>query len=153
IEKENLKDKGYKEQKINLNTKNEQSLYILRKELKESLMSLKNKLITNKNNNLKALITNSTIGKISSTKAIEKSLKNGFSEIEHFRTGKHLKELFENAILISENKDKNINIFRFNSNFIINDKNANALLTLKQIIDKDKNVIYSLELENLTSSL
>ena len=82
-----------------------------------------------------------------SDKAIEKSINNGFSREEHLKAVYEIKSLFENSKLMATNNDKsrdeNILIHRFNSDFM----DANALITTKESLDKNKNRIYSVELE------
>ncbi|HEC1570250.1 TPA: hypothetical protein R1X71_001260 [Campylobacter upsaliensis] len=88
-----------------------------------------------------------SLSKMTSDKAIQKSINNGFSKEEHLRAVLDIERLFKNANLAKTYNDekggKNVLIHRFNSEF----ENANALITTKESLDKDLNKIYSLELE------
>lgn len=143
-----------KDKIINIKTSGENKpIRALRDELKESLAPLLNQNITNKNTGETAFITNKSIQKMRSEKAIKKSLDNGFTRNEHFEAVKNIKELFENSkkAFESEGKkqnDKNLKIHRYNADLNINDKEANALITIKEVIEQGKR-IYSLELEDL----
>lgn len=124
----------------------------LRNELKVALSPALNVDITNKQSGITARISSTGLNKIASKKAVDKSVKNGFTRDEHFKVGGDLKNLFENAILgKSTQPSVDLAIHRFNIRVIVNNKNANALITLKESIDKNKNRIYSLELESLNS--
>ncbi|MFQ6341367.1 LPD23 domain-containing protein [Campylobacter sp. VTCC 70190] len=125
----------------------------LRNELKEALEPYKNKEIINKNTHLKAYITSEELNKISSTKAVQKSVDNGFSRDEHFRVAEDLKNLFENAQLSQTHEDTkkraNINaVYRFKKDILINDKEAEAKITVLEKIEGN-NKIYTIELESL----
>ena len=150
----NFQNAKTKEETIQFNTSTSKSLTELRKNIRAKLKNLINKDITNKNTNITAQISSTGIGKISSKKAVDKSIPNGYTKEEHFTAGEHIKELFENAILKSTNEDKNKSkdikaIHRFNSEFSINGKDTNALITIKENI-VNGNKIYSLELEELS---
>ena len=85
---------------------------------------------------------------MTSDKAIQKIIDNGFSKEEHLKAVLDIKRLFENAKLAQTHKDnkglsENVLIHRLNSEL----ENANALITTKESIDINKNKIYSLELE------
>ncbi len=128
----------------------------LRADLKEALSPYINKEITNKETGLSGTISIKEINKISSSKAVDKSIYNGFSRDEHFKVSEHLKELFENAHLKQTHTDykerPNIQaVHRFNTPLSINDKEAVAKITLfeKRL---GNNKIYSLELEGLSSA-
>ena len=85
---------------------------------------------------------------MTSDKAIQKSIDNGYSKEEHLKAVLDIKRLFENANLAQTHKDnkglnENVLIHRLNSEL----ENANALITTKESLDKNLNKIYSLELE------
>ena len=150
---EGLKDLP-KEQSVQFNTGESKSLTELRKDIRTKLKGIKNQDIRNKNTNITAQISSTGINKISSKVAINKSIANGYSKEEHFAAGERIKELFENATLKSINEDKNKSkdikaIYRFNTEFMINGKDTNALITAKENI-VNGNKIYSLELEELS---
>ena len=111
----------------------------LRFELKMALKPILNKNIVNKNDGCIARISGVGIDKISSDKALTKSISNGFTEAEHFVAGKHIKEIFENSIYFKSEKAKNrsidiIAIHRYIAFFQINNKDAKALITLKESV-------------------
>ncbi|WP_194145617.1 hypothetical protein, partial [Helicobacter apodemus] len=106
----------------------------LRASLKEALSPYINKEITNKETGLSGTISIKEINKISSSKAVDKSIYNGFSRDEHFKVSENLKELFENAHLKQTHTDykerPNIQaVHRFNTPLSINDKEAVAKIT------------------------
>ena len=126
----------------------------LRADLKGALTPLVKQNIHNKETKLQGIITNEEIKKISSKKAVDKSLDNGFTRDEHFKVSQNLKTLFENAHLTQTHRDykerPNIEaVHRFNTSLNINNKEAVAKITLfeKKV---GKNRIYTLELEGLT---
>ncbi|MCR2099662.1 DUF3519 domain-containing protein, partial [Campylobacter upsaliensis] len=126
-----------------------QSVKDERVELKEALRGVLNQDITNESTGIKARIGIRELNKISSDKAITKSLDNGFSREEHFEASKHLDTLFKKAILREKHKDskgrENIAaVYRFESVY----KNANAKITVLEKIEGN-NKIYTLELESL----
>ncbi|ELP8580246.1 hypothetical protein R1539_001794, partial [Campylobacter upsaliensis] len=131
------------------NESEKQSVKDERVELKEALRGVLNQDIINESTGLKARIGIRELNKISSQKAITKSLDNGFSREEHFEASKHLDTLFKKAILREKHKDskgrENIEaVYRFESPY----KNANAKITVLEKIEGN-NKIYTLELENL----
>ena len=142
---------------FNFNTTGTQSYTDLRNNLKSKLTSILNQDITNKETGIVARVSTMGINKMSSSKAVHKSIANGYTKEEYFTAGEHIKELFENAILKSTNEDKNKSkdikaIHRFNSEFSINGKDTNVLITIKENI-VNGNKIYSLELEELSPVL
>ena len=125
----------------------------LRNDLKEALMPYKTQPITNKETGMQGYITADEINKISSRKAVDKSIANGFSRDEHFAVAQDLKTLFENSKLRESHNDyKNnpniLQVHRFTKEISVNHKNANAQITLFEKIE-GKNRIYTLELESL----
>ncbi|EJE0943432.1 hypothetical protein M4P98_001819, partial [Campylobacter upsaliensis] len=131
------------------NESEKQSVKDERLKLKEALSGVLNQDIINESTGLKARIGIRELNKISSQKAITKSLDNGFSREEHFEASKHLDTLFKKAILREKHKDskgrENIEaVYRFESPY----KNANAKITVLEKIEGN-NKIYTLELENL----
>ncbi|MCM1223285.1 MAG: hypothetical protein NC548_53415 [Lachnospiraceae bacterium] len=98
-------------------------------------------------------MTESERNKISSKKAVDKSLANGFSRDEHFKVSQDLKNLFESASLKESYKDYKekpniLQVHRFQTELKINDKNAIAKITLFEKME-GRNKIYTLELEDL----
>ena len=64
---------------------NKENTYILREQTKEILNSLVGKNITNQNDGRIAQISRKNIAKMTSDKAVGKSVANGFSEADHFK--------------------------------------------------------------------
>lgn len=125
----------------------------LRKDLKQALEPYKSTPITNKETGLQGVVTDTERNKISSKKAVDKSIANGFTRDEHFAAAQDLKNLFENATKAQSHNDykqrENIaQVHRFVKDLYINDKQAQAKITLFEKIE-GKNKIYTLELESL----
>ena len=126
---------------------NSHNLHTLRENAKTTLAPLINKEITNINTQEVATLTNKGIRKMTSDKAIAKSVANGFEPAEHFKAVEQVTKLFEKATKATsytDPTDTNLTIHRYNAPF----ENANALLTLKEYMQDGKRM-YSLELENL----
>ena len=128
----------------------------LRSNLKIVLSKFKNIPIINKETNIQGIITNNEINKISSKKAVDKSIKNGFSRDEHFKVAEDLKNLYENAIKMDSHndykkRDNIIKVHRFIKEIQINKKSAIAKITLFEK-RQGSNKIYTLELENLETN-
>ena len=135
--------------------KETKSPFHLRQDLFNALKPVFNKPLTNKNDGRIAYISSKKLGKINSGKAANESVKNGFTEIQHFETAKHLKELYENATLRETTPDKdgnpNLQMHRYTANFTLDGEPAQAKITLKETkggIYKG-NRIYTIELESI----
>ena len=66
----------------------------------------------------------------------------------------NIEDLFQNAVLLKQtddikNNDNNVKIYRFASPFIIGNKIADALMTVKESVDSNQKRIYSLELTEI----
>ena len=138
------------------NTQETRHIGNLRADLKQALSPYLNKEIVNKATGITAQISTTGLNKIASKKAVDKSVANGFSRDEHFKVAGDLKNLFENATKKESYADKKqskdvVSIHRFFTEITINDKQAQAKMTLKESIDYG-NRIYSLELEELIPS-
>ena len=124
----------------------------LRNDLMGVLSQYKTQPITNKETGMQGFITTDEMNKISSKKAIDKSVANGFSRDEHFKVAQDLKSLFENSKLKESHADnkqrEHIKVHRFIQDLSINDKEAQAKITLFEKI-QGKNKIYTIELESL----
>ena len=125
----------------------------LRKDLKQALEPSLNKEIVNKEQGLSGVITTEEVKKIMSSKAVAKSVANGFSRDEHIEVAKHIERLFTESKLLRSHKDykENPNILqvhRFVKDIEVNGKEANALITLFEKM-QGKNKIYTIELESL----
>ena len=140
-------------QPINLQTQGEKSIKELRTSLKEALKDVLNKDITNKQTGMVGRISRTGVNKISSQKALNKSLNNGYTKEEHYKAGEHIKQLFSLASLREKHADYKGRaeiqaVYRFTRPIIINNKEANALITMFEN-NQAGNKIYSLELEGL----
>lgn len=100
----------------------------LRADLKQALEPIVNKEIVNKQDGRVAYIPSKNINKISSKKAVQKSVDNGFSKEEHIKTAQYLQELYENAKFIKSQNDRsgaeNLIIHRYEKMIKINNKEA-----------------------------
>lgn len=125
-----------------------EEIYKLRESTKQTLHNIAGKNITNAHDGRIAQVSKKNIGKMVSDKAIAKSVANGFSAMEHFNAVNDIESLYKNAIFKETTADKSgesyLKIHRYNANF----ENANALITLKETIERG-NKIYTLELEEL----
>ena len=117
--------------------------YLLRKECRSALLTsvsnLFGKVFTNTSTNMKARFSKNTASKISSDKAITKSVVNGFSVQEHFEAAENLKGIFETADFIgtfsdTKNDPNIVAIHRFQKEIeLSNGKKCVAYLTLKEV--------------------
>ncbi|WP_459178053.1 LPD3 domain-containing protein, partial [Helicobacter bilis] len=128
----------------------------LRNDLKEALMPYLNKEIVNKETGIIAQISTTGLSKISSKKAVDKSIANGFTRDEHFKVAQDLKSLFENSKLKESHADTKARdeiqaVHRFTKSLQINGSQAEAKITLFEN-NQAGNKIYSLELEELKST-
>lgn len=144
-----------KHNKFAYKTQGTQSTSELRRQLQEILKELINQEFINKETGLKASISQREINKMSKQKAINKSLDNGFSKEEHFEVAKDIAPLYENATLKEKHADyktkerSNIaNVYRFNIDISVNDKDTTAKITAFEKIE-GKNKVYTIELLGL----
>lgn len=144
-----------KHNKFAYKTQGTQSTSELRRQLQEILRELINQEFINKETGLKASISQREINKMSEQKAINKSLDNGFSKEEHFEVAKDIAPLYENATLKEKHADYKIkeqsniaNVYRFNIDISVNDKETTAKITAFEKIE-GKNKIYTIELLGL----
>ena len=118
----------------------------IKQELLQRLEPILNKPLTNAQG-VQAYINHASIDKMLSDKAIAKSVENGFSKQEHLEAVGDIERLFsisqEAATHSHKGDNPSVIIHRLNAPF----NNANALITTKESLDKDKNRIYSVELE------
>ncbi len=119
------------------------------------LLSLAGKSLVNREQNLPAQINRVQRGKLKSDTALEKSIANGFTAVQHFTALANIESLYENAVLLRQgadekNGDPTVIIRRFASPIVFGDDIADALLTLKETTHKkDSTRIYSLELTEI----
>ncbi|EOG9652561.1 hypothetical protein ACLMNI_001157 [Campylobacter upsaliensis] len=125
----------------------------LRNNAKNYLKNLKGKIVENENNGLKASISSEGINKMISVKAVDKSIKNGYTKEEHFKAVENVLNLFKISQFVRSEKANNgsvdiINYHKFNADFSINKKPSRAKITIKESYEGG-NKIYSLELLEL----
>ena len=142
-------------QDVKLNEVNYEEKLLSRNEAQEKIKQNEGKGIQNKETGITANYNSKGAGKLISQKAINKSIKNGFSTEEHFTIASHIKELFENANLVSTEPDRDsdlndnvIEVRRYAIKFNLNGKSGFALMTIKLNKDETKK-IYALELDYL----
>lgn len=121
------------------------------KEIKPQILAalkpIFNQTMQSADGKVQAYMSVKSLSKMTSDKAIQKSIDNGFSREEHLRAVLDIQRLFENAKLQATEPHKsgqtNAIIHRLNSELA----NGNALITTKESLDINKNRIYSIELE------
>ena len=121
------------------------------KEIKPQLLAalkpIFNQTMTSADGKVKAYMSLKSLSKMTSDKAIQKSVDNGFSREQHLQAVLDIERLFENSKLQATEPHKsgetNAIIHRLNSELA----NGNALITTKESLDINKNRVYSLELE------
>ena len=141
-------------QRVEIAIPKEKDFKTLRQKSEAYLNNLKDIAITNKETGIQATIARKGTKEIISN--VKKSVANGFSFNEHFAVANNLKEVFENAIFAkklrdTKHNDPRVSIYRFNSAIILNGKEANALITLKEYLENGKR-LYALELEELSKA-
>ena len=134
-------------------TQETKDIKVLRNDLKEALNPYLNKEIVNKETGIIATISTKGLTKISSSKAVAKTIQNGFTRDEHFKVAQDLKSLFENSKLRESHADTKARdeiqaVHRFTKSLQINGSQAEAKITLFEN-NQAGNKIYSLELESL----
>lgn len=118
------------------------------------ISTLFGKPITNKETGIVATFGTKGANKMVSNKAVDKTVKNGYSQHEHLEAVKDIKRLYEDAGLSvqHEDRDKSPNILsikRFRTNMTTVDGNpATAKITVKET-RQNGHKIYSIELEAL----
>lgn len=122
-----------------------------RADLLNALSGLFGKVLTNKDCNMKARFSKNTANKLTSDKAITKSVVNGFLPQEHFEAAENIKGIFESAEYIGtfqdDSNDPNIiAIHRFQREITLSSgRNCIAYITLKEVKSEGSR-IYTQEL-------
>ncbi|MGX2973280.1 LPD3 domain-containing protein [Helicobacter sp. T3_23-1059] len=145
-------DKG-KNMNLSIVTQDTKTITELRNNASIAIDKLLGKNIINKNDGRVAQISKNGRNKILSGAALRKSNENGFSKEEHFKASEHINELYENSTYLKSEPARNNSadiksVHRYVSYLQINNKEAQALLTIKEIMEHG-NKIYSLELQEL----
>ncbi|WP_104740912.1 hypothetical protein, partial [Helicobacter bizzozeronii] len=138
---------------FNYETEGIRNIKDLRDDLKQSLSPILNQGITNKQTGAVAIISRKGLDKISSTKALNKSLANGFTKEEHFKVGADIKALFERARLRQTHEDYKGRadikaVHRYSTEINVNGKKAEVKITVRETARQGQK-IYSIELEEL----
>ncbi|EOF7243506.1 hypothetical protein ACK0U1_000304 [Campylobacter jejuni] len=123
---------------------------ILREESKNKLKSILNKDIENSQTKIKARVSTTGLNKMTSDKAIQKSINNGFTLEEHFKAVNNIEGLFKNAkFIMSEADKKGSKDVKAIHRYVANLNNSQAKITLKESYEHGHR-IYSLDLEELS---
>ncbi|EKS3202109.1 hypothetical protein QBY45_001443 [Campylobacter jejuni] len=156
---ESIKDKTLKEEaqearkEFNVKVKDlieQPNKTILREESKNKLKSILNKDIENSQTKIKARVSTTGLNKMTSDKAIQKSINNGFTLEEHFKAVNNIEGLFKNAkFIMSEADKKGSKDVKAIHRYVANLNNSQAKITLKESYEHGHR-IYSLELEELS---
>jgi hypothetical protein len=116
--------------------------------LKELLKDYSNEkpLIIKSKDGEEARLGRSSIGKLVSNAAVQKSMDNGFTREQHYAAASDIDDLFKNSVKVSsrpdKSGDKNITIHRFAAPLF---GNKAAYITVKESVQHGKR-IYSAEL-------
>ncbi|EOA2516700.1 hypothetical protein ACHYQT_001208 [Campylobacter jejuni] len=156
---ESIKDKALKEEaqeakkEFNVKVKDlieQPNKTILREESKNKLKSILNKDIENSQTKIKARVSTTGLNKMTSDKAIQKSINNGFTLEEYFKAVNNIEGLFKNAkFIMSEADKKGSKDVKAIHRYVANLNNSQAKITLKESYEHGHR-IYSLELEELS---
>ena len=133
-------------------TKGTKSFKDLRISTKENLKSIAKKDIQNKQTGIIARMTREEVKKSISKKAVDKSIEHGYTKEEHFEVLNDIENLFiESKFDYKEpdNKGRDMEVYRFLTDTIVNGKMAQAKITVF-VKNEGNNKIYTLELRNLT---
>ena len=125
------------------------------------LLELSKQDIKNRETGDKAQINKTQRKKILSTAAVEKSIANGFTEEDHLLAAANIKDLYENALLLTagpdlKNNDTAIIIKRYVAPLVLQSEEnqiADVLITQKVSLDKKTERIYSLEIEEIVPEI
>ena len=126
---------------------------ILRRYVNTHLQDILGKPVTNKKTGMSATINRVQRDKLTSGKAVGKSIKNGFTPQEHFAAAANIKQLFENAVLLESRSDRNqdanikaIHLFGMSVDF--DEKEGSAFILVKESMQHGGR-IYTLELSGI----
>jgi len=125
----------------------------IRGEAVAHLKKIQGKPLHNEEQNIAATIGADQIGKLTSGTALHKSIKNGFSQAEHYMAAANVKGIFKQAKLIRTHPDKNmsehiVEMRRFEGKINLSNGTAATLLTVKKTAQHGHK-IYSIELTEL----
>ena len=122
-------------------------------EAEDFLQDMAGTAIINEQTGTTAFVNSNQRGKLVSEKAVEKSMKNGFSRAEHYTAAALVGKIFPYAILRESNRDRgqfsnDMDIRRYVANIRLENGDAFAKYTVKSS-EANGQRIYSVELENL----
>lgn len=125
----------------------------LRNKAKETLAARKGEKVQNISSGMFASVSSDGISKMISSKAVDKSINNGYTKEEHFASVENVLSLFKVSELAHSEKPNNksadvIAYHKFIADFSINHKPTKAKITLRETLQAG-NRIYSLELLEL----
>ncbi len=119
----------------------------------ENFLVARGQTLVNKESGVEAVFSKQSFGKLISSKAVHKSIENGFTAAQHNAAVEQIQTLFENSFLLVERGDKagDVNvkaIRRFASPVKVNGKWALAWITTKESTEHG-NRMYSVEMIEL----
>ncbi len=124
-------------------------------EVMSSLKNIQNKTIINKTDGLEVSFGKTGINKMISNVAVKKSMKNGFTRIQHLTAVANIDKLFENSSLVIKRQDRNgspdiVAIYEYEVPVKFDDSKSLDIASL--LIKKSRqhgNHIYTVELKEL----
>ena len=119
-----------------------------RNDVSDIIANLRSKVLKSIAENIEATFNHRSIGKLTSSAAVAKSQRNGFSAADHFTAVANIEKLFESSVKTNEREDDNHDIEaveHFSSLFIVNKKPALVTFTVK-VTNNAGRKIYSIEL-------
>ena len=139
--------------KVDIQAQQKEAFKNLRHKIKGILSTQKGQVITNIHNGMQASISSDGINKLISSKAVDKSIANGYTKEEHFASVENVLNLYRSSQFVQSepltNKSPDVIAYhKFIVDFSIDHKPTKAKITLKESIHAG-NRIYSLELLQL----
>ena len=118
---------------------------------KDIIIKLRHKVLKSEQENIEATFSHRGIGKLTSSGALSKSFRNGFSPEEHFTAVANVEDLFARSIKTNEREDLNQEIpavEHFSSLLMLKNQPALVTFTVKVTSNAGRK-IYSIELMEL----
>ena len=152
-------DKAYQNNSLPTQNRSETEMIFASnaEEAENHLRKLQGREIVNANDGSRARISSTTIGKLLSNKALNKSLANGFTRAEHDTAAANIDILFRNAIRVETRADRNnspdikaIHTYETGVEFEGSGRNGIAEILIKESVQNGQ-LIYTLELAELKS--
>ena len=122
-----------------------------RKDFLSAVAGMFGTVFTNTKNGFKARFSKNTANKISSDKAITKSVVNGFSVENHFEAAKNIKNIFENSDFIGSFPDRKndpnvLAVHRFQKDIEFSDGKEGVVSLMLKEVKQNGMRVYTLEL-------